>query len=128
MQVLLNHNDFLNLYQFVLNYYNDLFDLRHYLTISYLNPTVTEHNHDVLLKQNILDQFISNYFQSNYILNSFGAFINSPKDKAYVSHIHRDVRTYIKEARFLLNMLIMLDDFTLENGATYILPGSHHCK
>jgi ectoine hydroxylase-related dioxygenase (phytanoyl-CoA dioxygenase family) len=26
----------------------------------------------------------------------------------------------------MVNMLVMLDDFTVENGATYVLTGSHH--
>ncbi len=73
-----------------------------------------------------LDGLVKHYFGGNYILNSFGAFINQPNDTAYVSRIHRDVRTYAGEFRLLLNVLIMLDDFTLENGATYILSGSHH--
>jgi hypothetical protein len=72
-----------------------------------------------------LDDFIKEFFAGNYILNSFGAFINQPHDTAYVSKIHRDVRTFAGEFRLLLNMLVMLDDFTLENGATYVLSGSH---
>lgn len=73
-----------------------------------------------------LHDFIKQFFDSHYILNSFGAFINQPNDTAYVSKVHRDVRTFAGNFRLLLNMLIMLDDFTLDNGATYFLSGSHH--
>lgn len=72
-----------------------------------------------------LDSFIENFFGGNYILNSFGAFINQPFDTAYVSKVHRDVRTFAKDFHLLINMLVLLDDFTLENGATYVLSGSH---
>lgn len=72
-----------------------------------------------------LHSFLENYFQSNYILNSYGGFINTMHNTAYVSHVHRDIRTFSAHLPLMLNMLIMLDDFTEENGATYLLTGSH---
>lgn len=72
-----------------------------------------------------LDEYIKSYFGGNYILNAFGGNIN-PRDRAtYASVAHRDVRTYTREIKFLLNIIVMLDDFTLENGATFLLAGSH---
>ncbi len=81
---------------------------------------------DELITSLLLDDFIKNFFGGPYVLNSFGAFINQPNDTAYVSKIHKDIRTFSGDFRLLLNVLIMLDDFTLENGATYIFSGSHH--
>lgn len=77
------------------------------------------------LQQLYCDDFILDYFGGPYILNSFGAIINIPNKPSYVCNIHRDVRTFSGNTNTMLNMLVMLDDFTLENGATYVLNGSH---
>lgn len=61
------------------------------------------------------------------ILNSFGGVENYRGDDNY-SHgksIHRDTRTYHRSFRQLLWMFVPLDDFTNENGATWVLPRSH---
>lgn len=78
-----------------------------------------------LLENLYADEFIMDYFDGQYILNSYGGVINMPKLPSYVCNIHRDVRTFSGAMNVMLNMLVMLDDFTLENGATYVLSGSH---
>lgn len=77
------------------------------------------------LKRAYLDEFIRYFFDGNYILNAFGGNLNSPHHSNYASVVHRDVRTYTREIKLLLNCIVMLDDFTLDNGATYLLSGSH---
>jgi ectoine hydroxylase-related dioxygenase (phytanoyl-CoA dioxygenase family) len=72
-----------------------------------------------------LDEFLKSYFGGNYILNAFGGNLNLKSHFTYASNVHRDVRTYTREIKFLLNIIVMLDDFTLDNGATYLLSGSH---
>ena len=72
-----------------------------------------------------LHLFLMNYFQGNYILNSYGGFINTQNKSAYVGNVHRDIRTFSGDLPLMLNLLVMLDDFTLDNGATYLLSGSH---
>lgn len=75
-----------------------------------------------------LDDFIRDYFGGNYILNSFGALNNLPLSAETYRHgqrFHRDLRTYSGDFRLMLNMLVMLHDFTVENGATRLVPGSH---
>ncbi len=69
---------------------------------------------------------IQSYFEAPFILNSFGGVINRKENQNYVGKVHRDVRFFTGKLPLMLNMLIMLDDFTLENGATYLLSGSHH--
>ena len=44
---------------------------------------------------------------------------------SYVANIHRDIRFFSGDFPLMLNMLIMVDDFNLDNGATYLLPKSH---
>lgn len=82
---------------------------------------------DVLAKICFSDvfSFIKNYFNGNFIVNSYGGLINITSKPSYVANIHRDIRFFSGNSPLMLNMLIMLDDFTLENGATYLLTKSH---
>jgi ectoine hydroxylase-related dioxygenase (phytanoyl-CoA dioxygenase family) len=70
-------------------------------------------------------QFIKDYFNGNFILNSYGGVKNLKSKPSYVSNIHRDIRFFSGNLPLMLNLLIMLDDFTLENGATFLLAESH---
>ena len=81
---------------------------------------------DELLERLPLDPVVRWFFNGPYILNSFGGFTNIAENAGgYIGNIHRDVRTFAPEFRLMMNFLIMLDDFTVENGATLLLPGSH---
>ena len=60
-----------------------------------------------------------------YVLNACGANLNRPGASTYVARIHRDVRGFSAPYVFMINMLVMVDDFTAENGATWMLSGSH---
>lgn len=64
------------------------------------------------------------HFGGPFILNAFGGNILRTS-ASYASAIHRDVRTYSRELPLLLNTLLMLDDFTVRNGATMMMTGSH---
>jgi hypothetical protein len=75
-----------------------------------------------------LDTYIRAYFGGEYILNSYGAVNNLPCSLDTYKHghrFHRDIRTYSGNFRLMLNMLVMVHDFTIENGATKLVPGSH---
>jgi hypothetical protein len=72
-----------------------------------------------------MHDFIQSFFQGKYIVNSYGGVINLTAKPSYVANIHRDIRFFTGDFPLMLNLLIMLDDFTLENGATYLLEGSH---
>jgi len=77
------------------------------------------------LKRAYLDEYFKSFFGGNYILNAFGGNLNLKKQFTYASNVHRDVRTFTREIKFLLNIIVLLDDFTLDNGATHLLAGSH---
>jgi hypothetical protein len=72
-----------------------------------------------------LRQLIAHHFGGPFILNSFGGVDNDGGERSYLHRPHRDVRHFTTELPLMLNMLVMLDDFTVENGATLVLPGSH---
>jgi ectoine hydroxylase-related dioxygenase (phytanoyl-CoA dioxygenase family) len=69
--------------------------------------------------------YIERYFGGNYVLNSFGGAINSAHSRSYAHKIHRDIRSFSGDMPLLLNTLVMFDDFTEANGATYLMPGAH---
>jgi hypothetical protein len=77
------------------------------------------------LGRRYLHSEISGFFGTDkYILNSFGGVVLQDGARSYLHNVHRDVRTFYT-APLMINMLVMLDDFTFENGATYVLSGSH---
>lgn len=71
---------------------------------------------------------IERHFAGKFILLNFGATLHPPGGAAYTLKPHRDVRAWSPGYRLSLNMLVMLDDFTVENGATLFLPGSQHVE
>ncbi|WP_295720029.1 phytanoyl-CoA dioxygenase family protein [Mucilaginibacter sp.] len=77
------------------------------------------------LEQRYCENEIKHFLKGNYILNSLGAVINLRDDKPYVQNIHRDIRSFTGDFKIMIQMMIILDDFTIENGATYFLSGSH---
>jgi ectoine hydroxylase-related dioxygenase (phytanoyl-CoA dioxygenase family) len=82
---------------------------------------------DRFLAEFWLDEYVSRYFGgAPYILHAFNPATVAPERSSYLHNIHRDVRTHAGAFRLLLNMLVMVDDFKLENGATFVLSGSHH--
>jgi hypothetical protein len=75
-----------------------------------------------------LDDYIRAYFDSEYILNTIGGINNIPHTNNAYEHglkFHRDVRTYSGDFKFMLNMIVFIDDFTKKNGATKVVPGTH---
>jgi hypothetical protein len=93
--------------------------------------------HHVLGGGDALDRFIDRlplwreigqHFGGKFILLNFGATLHPPGSSAYTLKPHRDVRAWTSDYPLSLNMLIMLDDFTGENGATLFLRGSHRVE
>jgi ectoine hydroxylase-related dioxygenase (phytanoyl-CoA dioxygenase family) len=66
-----------------------------------------------------------NFFESKCILNSFSALDNLPNQPNFSAIVHRDLRFYSGDFPIMINCLVMVDDFTTENGGTYLLPKSH---
>ncbi|MGC3940414.1 phytanoyl-CoA dioxygenase family protein [Roseobacter sp. EG26] len=72
--------------------------------------------------------YLEHYFEGKFILNSFGGAINTRARTSYAQRVHRDIRSYSGDMPLLLNTLVMLDDFTADNGATHMLSGSHKAE
>ena len=71
---------------------------------------------------NFLDE---SFFDSKCIINSFSGLDNLPNQPNFSAIVHRDLRFYSGNFPIMINCLLMVDDFTIENGGTYLLPYSH---
>lgn len=79
----------------------------------------------LLEEMEVLNPYFETYFGGRYIVNSLGGSINRRSHGSYLHRIHRDIRSFSGDLPLLLNTLVMLDDFTLDNGATYLGAGTH---
>jgi ectoine hydroxylase-related dioxygenase (phytanoyl-CoA dioxygenase family) len=66
-----------------------------------------------------------NFFNSNCIINSFSALDNLKDNPNFSSMVHRDLRFYSGDFPIMINCLVMIDEFTADNGGTYLLSESH---
>ena len=80
---------------------------------------------DSLLQSGFIRSLQENFFHSKCILNSLSALNNLPNQPNFSTIVHRDLRFYSGNFPIMLNCLVMVDDFTVENGGTYLLPYSH---
>jgi ectoine hydroxylase-related dioxygenase (phytanoyl-CoA dioxygenase family) len=78
-----------------------------------------------LQKQDFFKFLSESFFNSKCIINSFSGLDNLPNQPNFSAIVHRDLRFYSGEFPIMLNCLLMVDDFTIENGGTYLLPFSH---
>jgi ectoine hydroxylase-related dioxygenase (phytanoyl-CoA dioxygenase family) len=78
-----------------------------------------------LLENGFIQSLQDNFFHSKCILNSFSALNNLPNQPNFSAVVHRDLRFYSGDFPIMLNCLVMVDDFTIENGGTYLLANSH---
>jgi ectoine hydroxylase-related dioxygenase (phytanoyl-CoA dioxygenase family) len=62
-----------------------------------------------------------------FILNQQNGVINPPGETYNQGAWHRDLpyQHYVCSSPLAINALFCVDDFTLENGATFVLPASH---
>ncbi|HEY3949296.1 phytanoyl-CoA dioxygenase family protein [Phenylobacterium sp.] len=81
---------------------------------------------DAFLERAWLAPHVARHFDgAPYILHAFNPAVVRPQAQVYLHKIHRDVGTHAGDFHLLINMLVMVDAFTLENGATHVLSGSH---
>lgn len=79
-----------------------------------------------MIDRGLIESLEKNYFGEKCILNSFSALSNIKSESdLFYKKVHRDIRGYSGKIPLLLNSLVMVDDFTVENGGTLLLPYSH---
>ena len=93
------------------------------------------HMHDLLCKDIAfcktledprLQQLIAPLLGESWIMYAYTSSSLPPKGNNYGSRMHVDSPRFITNYSTNLGVIWALDDFTIENGATKILPGSHN--
>lgn len=79
---------------------------------------------DYLYQFEGLNEYISTYFSGRYILNSFGGNLLKARS-SYANEIHRDQRSFSSFLPLMLNSIVTLDDFSVDNGATWLMVEGH---
>ena len=75
-----------------------------------------------------LHSLISRLITGKFYLNQQNLVVNPPKSNQYSQlKFHRDLpyQHYVSSRPLAINALYAVDDFTIENGATYVIPASH---
>jgi len=80
-----------------------------------------------LAKNPNLMAVLSMLIVGKYILNQQNGIINPPGESNNPVAWHRDLpyQHYVSSSPLALNALFCIDDFTLENGSTFVLPATH---
>jgi ectoine hydroxylase-related dioxygenase (phytanoyl-CoA dioxygenase family) len=81
-----------------------------------------------LLDHPQLNFYIKALFTPFCIIYAYQSSSLEPGNGNYGSRIHVDCPRWIENYMTNLGVIIPLTDFTLANGATYYLPGSHRCQ
>ena len=82
---------------------------------------------DVAINQNLL-RLVTRFMGKEFVLIMQNGLINRPGHGNEQGKFHRDLnyQHWTSSSPIAMNALLCLDDFTLENGATWVTPGSHH--
>lgn len=75
----------------------------------------------------LLQEALCKLIQGSFILNQQNGIVNPPGATYNQASWHRDLpyQHFVSDTPLAINALFCVDDFTLENGATYVLPASH---
>jgi ectoine hydroxylase-related dioxygenase (phytanoyl-CoA dioxygenase family) len=73
-----------------------------------------------------LQKLIAPILGEHWVMYAYTSSSLPPNGNNYGSRIHVDCPRFIPNYTTNLGVIWALDDFTLENGATHILPGSHN--
>jgi ectoine hydroxylase-related dioxygenase (phytanoyl-CoA dioxygenase family) len=88
------------------------------------------HGSDKFLKLALNENLMSvlkKLIQGKFILNQQNGIINPPQETYNQAAWHRDLpyQHFVSTKPIAINALFCVDDFTIENGATFVIPASH---
>jgi ectoine hydroxylase-related dioxygenase (phytanoyl-CoA dioxygenase family) len=83
-----------------------------------------------LATNRVLIKLISRLINGKFILNQQNGVINPPGETYNQAAWHRDLpyQHFVSSTPLAINALFCIDDFTAENGATFVLPSSHRSE
>lgn len=76
----------------------------------------------------VLMKLASRFIGSEFVLMMQNGIINRPDRENYQAKWHRDLnyQHWTSSKPLAINALLCIDEFTFENGATFVLPGTQH--
>jgi len=91
----------------------------------YLAHTLSDNFYD-FINQNPAQDYIDKIIGDTCIIHSFNGITLKPNiNNPIQNKIHRDTQRFSRPYLLSLQQILILDDFTIENGGTYFLPKSH---
>jgi ectoine hydroxylase-related dioxygenase (phytanoyl-CoA dioxygenase family) len=87
---------------------------------------VSDINYARLLEDQRIDQLIAPFLGESWIMYAATSSSIPPHGKNYASRLHVDSPRFYPGYIFNMGVIWALDDYTVENGALKILPGSQH--
>lgn len=78
-----------------------------------------------VLDHPLLNHYIKALFSPHCIIYAYQSSSLTPGQGNYGSRVHVDCPRWIDNYTTNVGVILPLNDFTLQNGATYYLPGSH---
>src|SRR5690606_17304627 len=78
------------------------------------------------LEDERLDKILSQLLDEHWIMYAFTGSSCPPNATNYGGRVHVDCPRWIQNYNTNIGVLWALDDFTIDNGATRLLPASHH--
>lgn len=81
---------------------------------------------DLALNRNLLAA-VAGLISGKFVLNQQNGIINPSNERYNQGAWHRDLpyQHFVSSTPLAVNALFCIDDFTVENGATFVLPASH---
>lgn len=81
---------------------------------------------DLAMNPRVLD-LVQKLIRNKFILNQQNGIINPPGENFNQGVWHRDLpyQHFVSSKPLAINALYCVDDFTDQNGATFVVPGSH---
>ena len=82
-----------------------------------------------IIQYNPLQGIIDNVLGKTCIIHSFNGITLRPSLANPIQNaVHRDSPRFCRPYLLSLQVIVLLDDFTKENGGTYVLPGSQYLE
>ncbi|HVL07578.1 MAG TPA: phytanoyl-CoA dioxygenase family protein [Burkholderiaceae bacterium] len=88
----------------------------------------TDINFARLLEDPRLQQLVAPHLGEHWIMYAATSSSIPPRGKNYASRLHVDSPRFVPGWAFNMGLIWTLTDYTVENGAVKVLPGSHHCE
>jgi hypothetical protein len=95
---------------------------------SYRSPGLIDQFFFEIAGHSNLQELIRRLITGKFYLNQQNLVINPPQSTNYTQlKYHRDLpyQHYVSSRPLAINALYAVDDFTFENGATFVIPASH---